>query len=439
MKLLIRNGRVIDPGQQLNQLADIWIDQGKIAAITPAEAAAAAPDGISAEVTVIEAAGKLVVPGLIDLHVHLREPGFERKETIATGTRAAARGGFTSVACMPNTRPVADNRAVVEFIREQARVTGVVNVYPIGAITKVSKGEELAEMADLAAGGAVAFSDDGRPVMNAQVMRLALEYARIGDWPLIAHCEDLHLAGEGQMHEGYWSMLLGLPGIPSSAEEVMVARDIRLAEITGSRLHIAHVSSAGTVELIRAAKKRGVKVTAEVTPHHLTLTDEIVAKSGFSTNTKVNPPLRTESDRQALLAGLKDGTIEVIATDHAPHTLEEKDREYNFAPCGISGLETAVPLVWTELIEQNVLGVEQLVACLTINPARILGLAKGSLAVGAEADLTIIDPALSQTVRVAEFVSLGKNSPFDGFNLKGWPVATIVGGRLVMQDGRLLV
>jgi dihydroorotase len=371
--------------------------------------------------------------------VHLREPGFERKETIATGTRAAARGGFTSVACMPNTRPVADNRAVVEFIREQARVSGVVNVYPIGAITKSSKGEELAEMADLAAGGAAAFSDDGQPVMNAQVMRLALEYARIGDWPLIAHCEDLHLAAEGQMHEGYWSMLLGLPGIPSSAEEVMVARDIRLAEITGSRLHIAHVSSAGTVELVRAAKKRGVKVTAEVTPHHLTLTDEIVAKSGFSTNTKVNPPLRTESDRQALLAGLKDGTIEVIATDHAPHTLEEKDREYNFAPCGISGLETAVPLVWTELIEQNVLGVEQLVACLTTNPARILGLAKGSLAVGAEADLTIIDPELSQTVRVAEFVSLGKNSPFDGFNLKGWPVATIVAGRLVMQDGRLLV
>lgn len=434
MKLLIRNGRVIDPGQQLNLLADIWIDQGKIAAITPA-----APDGISADVKVIDAAGKLVVPGLIDLHVHLREPGFERKETIATGTRAAARGGFTSVACMPNTRPVADNRAVVEFIREQARVSGVVNVYPIGAITKSSKGEELAEMADLAAGGAAAFSDDGQPVMNAQVMRLALEYARIGDWPLIAHCEDLHLAAEGQMHEGYWSMLLGLPGIPSSAEEVMVARDIRLAEITGSRLHIAHVSSAGTVELVRAAKKRGVKVTAEVTPHHLTLTDEIVAKSGFSTNTKVNPPLRTESDRQALLAGLKDGTIEVIATDHAPHTLEEKDREYNFAPCGISGLETAVPLVWTELIEQNVLGVEQLVACLTTNPARILGLAKGSLAVGAEADLTIIDPELSQTVRVAEFVSLGKNSPFDGFNLKGWPVATIVAGRLVMQDGRLLV
>jgi dihydroorotase len=440
VKLFIKQGRVIDPANGFNQVADVWIEQGKIAAITPGGKAS---KGIEAEVIaknpevmVIDASGKLVVPGFIDMHVHLREPGFERKETIASGTRAAARGGFTSVVCMPNTQPVADNRSVIEFIRERARTTGVVNVYPIGSITKRSQGEELSEMADLAAGGAVAFSDDGHPVMNAQVMRLALEYAKIGDWPIISHCEDLNLSAEGQMNEGYWSMLLGLKGIPNTAEEIMVARDILLAEMTGSPIHIAHVSTAGSVDLIREAKKRGIRVSAEVTPHHLVLTDKLV--ESYSTNTKVNPPLRSEKDRQALLMGLADGTIEVIATDHAPHTLEEKDCEYNFALFGISGLETAVALVWSELIDKKILGVEQLISCLTVNPARILGLSKGSLEVGVEADLTIIDPELEKDVQVAEFISQGKNSPFNGFRLKGWPVTTVVGGQVVMQDGIVL-
>jgi dihydroorotase len=440
VKVLIKGGRVIDPANGLDGVADVIINRGKIAAIIPvgqnqADLAKQADKNQSADAVVIEAAGKLIVPGLIDMHVHLREPGFERKETIASGTRAAAKGGFTSVVCMPNTQPVADNRSIIEFIINQARSTGVVNVYPIGAITKGSRGEELSEMADLAASGAIAFSDDGRPVMNAQIMRLALEYAKIGDWLIIPHCEDINLSAEGQMNEGYWSMLLGLKGIPAVAEEAMVARDLMLAEMTGSRVHIAHVSTAGSVQLIREARKRGIRVSAEVTPHHLVLTDEAVA--GFSTSTKVNPPLRTEKDRLALLEGLADGTIEVIATDHAPHTLEEKDREYNYAPFGISGLETAVPLVWSELIEKKVISLEKLIACLTVNPARILGLAKGSLGIGAEADLTIIDPDLEQAVRVDGFISQGKNSPFDGWQLKGWPVATIVKGRVVMKNGQV--
>ena len=282
----------------------------------------------------------------------------------------------------------------------------------------------------------MAFSDDGRPVMNTRVMRLALEYARIGDWPIISHCEDLNLAAEGQMNEGYWSMLLGLQGIPNTAEETMVARDIMLAEMTGARLHIAHVSTAGSVQLIREAKSRGVRVSAEVTPHHLVLTDEAVV--GYSTFTKVNPPLRAEKDRQALLEGLVDGTIEVIATDHAPHTLEEKDCEYGYAPFGISGLETALPLVWSELVEKKVLSLEKLITCMTVNPARILGLNRGSLMVGAAADITVIDPDLEQVVKVADFVSRGKNSPFEGKKLKGWPVATMVAGQLVMQDGQII-
>lgn len=442
MKLFIRGGKVIDPYNQMNQQADILVEDGKIAAIIPAGMIEAnqLKDNLESmndkEGIVIDATGKLVVPGLIDMHVHLREPGFERKETIASGTRAAARGGFTSVACMPNTYPVVDHRSVVEFIRERARQTGLVNVYPIGAITKGSLGKELSEMADLAEGGAVAFSDDGNPVMNSEVMRRALEYAKIGGWPIISHCEDLHLSAEGQMNEGYWSTLLGLQGIPNIAEEVMVARDIMLAELTGSHVHIAHVSTAGTVRLIREAKKRGVSVSAEVTPHHLVLTDAAV--SNYNTYTKVNPPLRAEKDRQALLEGLADGTIEVIATDHAPHTNEEKDCEYNYAPFGISGLETAVPLVWTELIEKKIMQVDQMVACLTISPARILNLPKGRLEVGGVADITIIDTDLEKEVKVGEFVSQGKNSPFDGRKLKGWPIATIVEGQLVMQNGRIL-
>ena len=431
MRLLIKGGTVIDPANQVKQAADLLIEQGKIKAVFPGGVGALPPS------EVLDVTGQLVVPGLIDLHTHLREPGFERKETIASGTRAAARGGFTSVASMPNTCPVADHRAVVEFIRERARVTGAVNVFPIGAITKGSEGRELVEMADLAAGGAVAFSDDGRPVTSAQVMRLALEYSKIVDLPIVSHCEDLDLAAEGQMHEGYWSTLLGLKGIPAAAEEIMVARDLILAEMTGSRLHLAHISSAGSVRLIREAKDRGIAVTAEVTPHHLVLTDE--SNLAYNPNCKVNPPLRSEADRQALLQGLKEGVIDIIATDHAPHTLEEKDCEYDLAPFGISGLETALPLVWSELVENGVLAPEELIACLTIKPARIFKLNKGTLTPGADADLTVIDPHREMTVEVEHFVSRGKNSPFAGRKLKGWPTATIVGGRLVMRERTLLV
>lgn len=423
---------MIDPANRVNQAADLLIEQGKIKAVFPGGTSVVQPPA-----EVLDVTGQLVVPGLIDLHTHLREPGFEHKETIASGTRAAARGGFTSVACMPNTNPVADHRAVVEFIRERARQTGAVNVFPIGAITKGSKGQELAEMADLAAGGVVAFSDDGRPVASAEVMRLAMEYSKSVGLPIVSHCEDPDLAAEGQMHEGYWSTLLGLKGIPAAAEEVMVARDLILAEMTGSRLHLAHISSAGSVRLIREAKARGVAVTAEVTPHHLVLTDE--SNLTYNPNCKVNPPLRSEADRQALLEGLKEGVIDIIATDHAPHALEEKDCEYDLAPFGISGLETALPLVWSELVEKGVLTPQELIACLTIKPARIFNLDRGTLTPGADADLTVIDPCLEMAVEVGNFVSRGKNSPFAGRKLKGWPTATIVGGRLVMRERTLLI
>jgi dihydroorotase len=336
---------------------------------------------------------------------------------------------------MPNTKPVIDNQTVIEFVKARAVQTGLINVYPIGAITKGSAGEELAEIADLKAAGAVALSDDGRPVMNADVMRRALEYVKMFDLPIICHEEDLNLASEGMMHEGYWSMVLGLKGIPSAAEEVMVARDLILSEMIGSPVHIAHVSTAGSVRLIREARRRGVKVTAEVTPHHLTLTDEIV--SSYSTYTKVNPPLRTMADIQALKEGLADGTIDAIATDHAPHTLEEKDCEYNFAPFGIVGLETAVPLIWWELIEREKMPLKEVVGKLTVNPARILGLNKGTLSIGADADVTIIDPDLELAVDINKFESKGKNSPYDGWLLRGWPVGTIVAGRVVMKDRQI--
>lgn len=430
MRLLIKGGTVIDPANDVNRPADLLIEQGRIKELLPPGT------GAPSDAEVLDVSGKLVVPGLVDLHVHLREPGFERKETIASGTRAAARGGFTSIACMPNTDPVADNRAVVELVRARARETGVVNVFPIGAITKGSAGRELSEMADLYAGGAAAFSDDGKPVASAEVMRLAMEYSKVVDLPIVSHCEDTTLSAEGQMHYGYWSMLLGLKGIPAAAEEAMVARDLILAEMTRCRLHLAHVSTAGSVRLIREARARGVAVTAEVTPHHLTLTDQV--NVNYSTNNKVNPPLRSEEDRQALIQALNDGVIDIIATDHAPHTQEEKDCEYNLAPFGISGLETALPLVWTELVEKGILTPTQLIAAMTIKPARIFRLDKGTLSPGADADITIIDPEGEMRVEVEEFVSQGKNSPFGGMKLKGWPETTIVAGQVVMRERRLL-
>ena len=428
MKLLVRGGKVIDPANDFCQAADILIDSGKISAVGQNLKANGAE--------VIDAKNKLVLPGLIDMHVHLREPGLEAKETIASGTRAAARGGFTSVACMPNTKPVVDNQALVEFINSRAASDGVVNVFPIGAITKGSAGSELAEIGDMKSAGAVAISDDGRPVMNAQVMRLAMEYAKMFNLPVISHCEDIDLAANGVMHEGYFSTVFGLKGISRLAEEVMVARDIMLAELTGTKVHIAHISTAGSVELVRMAKKKGLNVTAEATPHHFTLTAEAVG--GYDTGTKVNPPLRGADDIRAVKEGLGDGTIDVIATDHAPHTVEEKDVEYNYAPFGIVGLETAVGLAFKELVNPGFLTVEELVRKMSVNPARILGLPKGRLGVGADADITIVDPGLREVVDVQRFASKGKNSPFGGWELKGLPTVVIVGGRVVMQDRELV-
>ncbi|MHB8170704.1 MAG: dihydroorotase [Thermincolia bacterium] len=428
MKLLIKGGRIIDPTNGRDTTGDILVEDGKIKEIGEKIA-------VKADET-IDATDKLVVPGLLDIHVHLREPGLEAKETIATGTRAAARGGFTSVACMPNTKPVTDNQAIIEFIKVRAAQAGVVNVFPIGAITKESKGQELAEIGDMKSVGAVAISDDGQPVMNSDVMRRAMEYAKMFDLPIISHSEDKELVAEGVMNEGYMSTVLGLKGINRAAEEVMVARDIILSEITGCPVHIAHISTAGSVRLVKEAKTRGVKVTAEVAPHHFTLTDQAV--EGYNTATKVNPPLRTAEDVVAIKAGLADGTIDIIATDHAPHTQEEKDVEYNYAPFGMVGLETAVGLVFKELIEPGILTLTEAIAKLTINPAQLLRLNKGTLSVGADADITIIDPNLEEHVKLEELASKGKNTPFTGWSLKGLPVATIVGGRVVMKDRKLL-
>jgi dihydroorotase len=427
LKLLIKGGNVVDPEKLTIEKADLLIDDGIITAIGQELSAE------GAEVLIAE--GKLVCPGLIDMHVHLREPGFEAKETIASGTRAAAMGGFTAVACMPNTNPIIDNAALVCSILDRANSEAVVKVHPIAAITKDSKGAELTEMADLKTAGAVALSDDGQPVSDAGVMRRAMQYAQMLDLPVISHSEDKSLAAEGAMHEGYYSTVLGLKGIPAAAEEVMIARDIILAESTNSRLHLAHISTAGSVELVRQAKRRGVKVTCEVTPHHFTLTDADVV--GYDTATKVNPPLRTAADVAAIKAGLADGTIDVIATDHAPHTVEEKAVEYQYAPFGLVGLETAVGLVFTELVTPGVLTVAQAIAKLSLAPASVLGVAAGRLAKGEMADITIIDPEAEEAVDPQSFASKGKNSPFIGRVLKGLPIVTIVNGKIVMKD-RLL-
>lgn len=435
MKLLIKGGRLIDPANNLDRVADLLVEDGKIKAIGGGKEAGVIDAGSGAEV--IDAAGKLVVPGLIDMHVHLREPGLEAKETIATGTRAAARGGFTSVVCMPNTKPVIDNEALVEFIKSRAQRDGAVNVFPVGAITKGSKGEELAEIGDMSLTGAVAISDDGQPVANAQLMRLAMDYAKMFDLPVLSHCEDRDLVADGVMNEGYYSTIYGLRGITRMAEEVMVARDILLAELTGARLHLCHISTKGSVELVRMAKKRGVRVTAEATPHHFTLTDEAVGE--YDTATKVNPPLRSADDVAAIKEGLRDGTIDVIATDHAPHTLEEKDVEYNYAPFGMVGLETAVGLAMSELVAAGILTLPQLIEKMSLNPAKILKLNRGTLTIDAVADITVINPEKAEVINPLEFASKGRNTPFAGRELKGLPVATVVGGKLVMQDRKVLV
>ncbi len=421
MNILIKNGHIIDPANKVNGKFDLLIADGKIAKL-------GTPGSLSADGSqVIDASGKLVVPGLIDMHVHLREPGYEYKETIATGTAAAKAGGFTAVCCMPNTNPVNDSRSVTEFILSQAAKDGAARVFPIGAITKGSKGEELAEMGELHDAGCVGVSDDGKPVMNAAVMRRAMEYSKIFDIAVISHCEDASLAAKGVMNEGFVSTELGLRGIPNAAEDVMTARDISLAELTGARLHICHVSTAGSVRLIREAKQRGVKVTAETCPHYFSLTEDAVR--GYNTMAKMNPPLRTAEDVAAIKQGLKDGTLDVIATDHAPHALDEKSGEFDAAPFGIVGLETAVGLS-LKLAQEGVLSMTQLIERMSTAPARIIKSGGGTLSVGAVADITIIDPDVEWTVNASEFKSRSKNTPFDGWKSTGRAVQTIVGGRI---------
>lgn len=427
MAILIQGGRVIDPGR-VNGPADVLIENGKIVAVghnlpVPSR-------GQAASLRTIDATGQLVLPGFVDLHVHLREPGFEYKETIQTGTASAVAGGFTSVCCMPNTNPVNDNQAITEFILDQARAAGNAHVFPVGAVTKGSEGKELAEIGDLRRAGCVAISDDGRPVMNSLVMRRAMEYALAFDLPVIDHCEDLHLSEGGCMNEGLVSTQLGLQGIPAAAEDVMVARNLALAELTGARLHLAHVSTAGSVRMVREAKARGIRVTAEACPHHFSLTEEAVRD--FNTLAKMNPPLRTWQDIQAIKEGLRDGTIDVIATDHAPHAPQDKQREFAEAPFGIVGLETALPLTLA-LVEEGVLSLEAAVAKLTTAPAQAFSLPKGTLAPGADADVVVVDAQRQWEVDPSRFRSKSTNTPFAGWKVKGLATTTIVAGKVVYE------
>ena len=422
MKLLIKNGRVIDPASGVDDTLDILIDRGKIREIKPTIKG----DGTK----IIDASRLVVAPGFIDMHVHLRQPGQEDKETIKTGSLAAAKGGFTTIACMPNTSPVNDSRGVTEYILSEARRNAVVNVFPVAAITRGLAGEEITDMADLHAAGAIAFSDDGHPVENSLVMRRALEYSRLLDALIIDHCEDRNLSAGGIMHEGVNSLKFGIKAIPSSAEEIMVARDIILAKETNARLHIAHLSVKGSVDLIKFAKQQDIKVTAEVTPHHLFLTDASLAS--FDTDLKVNPPIRSEQDVKALIDAVKEGWIDTIATDHAPHTPDEKDVELDQAPFGINGLETAVPLLLDKLVNKNILPLEKLIAMLSTNPARILGLEnKGKISPGADADLTILKLHQDVVIDTSQFLSKSRNNPFNGWKLKGVPVMAIVGGKII--------
>lgn len=422
MKILISGGRVLDPAHGIDDTFDVLIENGRIARLDK---------NIQAEgAQVIDARGKLVTPGLIDIHVHLRDPGQEYKEDIHSGTRSAVTGGFTTVACMPNTKPVNDNQSVTRFILDKAARVGLCHVLPVGSITQGSKGEALAEMGDMKEAGCVGFSDDGHPVISGELMRRALEYSRPFGVPIIAHSEDLDLVGQGVMNEGFVATELGLKGIPWVAEAAPIARDVMLAEFTGGRLHVAHVSCAAAVEVIRSAKKRGVRVTAEATPHHFTLTEEAVR--GYNTNAKMNPPLRTAEDVAALRQGLADGTIDTIATDHAPHHIDEKNVEFNIAYNGIVGLETALPLT-LRLVSDGVLPLSDAIAKLTINPARVLGLESGTLEVGRVADVTVIDPQLKWTVEAQKLVSKSKNTPFDGWIMVGAATHTIVAGQIRYQ------
>ncbi len=417
--LLITGGRVIDPSQQMDRITNLLIQDGRIAAYDVS---------VHEAEQVLDATGKIVCPGLIDMHVHLREPGQEEDETIQTGTAAALAGGFTTVVCAPNTDPPIDTQGVVAFIYHQAAKADHCNVYVLGCVSKNRQGKELAEIGQLVEAGAVGFTDDGNPIADAELLRQAFLYCRMFDKPVLDHAEVKELTEGGVMHEGLVSLVLGLPGMPSASEEVMIARDIALAEATGGRLHLMHLTTANGLEILRRAKRRGVQVTCEVTPHHLTLTDE--AMRSFDPNYKVNPPLRGPEHVEALIAGLQDGTIDVIASDHAPHAPEKKMQEIDQAPFGVIGLETTLGVIATRLIEPGLLDWPTVIEKMTINPARILGLPKGTLAIGADADVTIIDPEARWTVDPQQFRSKSSNTPFAGWQLKGRAVATIVAGRI---------
>ena len=427
--LLIHGGHIIDPSQGIDEIGSLLITKGKISWLARGEATPPQPD-----YDVLHAQGLIVCPGFVDLHCHLRQPGFEKKETIATGTRAAARGGFTTICCMPNTNPPLDNQTTVDYVKSIAATEGVVRVLPIGCISRGGKGQELAEMSELASAGVIGYSDDGEPAANSHLMRQALDYSRASDLPIIDHCEDTSLTEGGQMNEGTISTKLGLRGIPAAAEEIIVARDLALAELTGGRLHIAHVSTESSVDLIRRAKEKGIKVTAEVTPHHLTLTEEKVV--GYNTSAKVNPPLRTKRDIQALIQGLKENVIDIIATDHAPHTEADKMCDFNKAASGISGFETALGSLMS-LVHDGQLSLVILIAKLTYEPSKIIGNKYGrvgTLDIGVPADITIFDPDLEWIVDTKAFVSKGKNTPLAGSRLKGKVIATISQGKLVYED-----
>jgi dihydroorotase len=420
--LLIRNGRVIDPASGLDDVRDLFIDNGKIARI-------GGTGGTADEV--IDARGKIVAPGFIDMHVHLREPGLEHAETIESGSRAAVAGGFTSICCMPNTTPVNDSPMVTRFIIERARQTAACHVFPIGAITKGSEGEEIAPIGSMKAAGVVAISDDGRPVMNARVTRRAMEFARSFDLPLIQHCEDLNLSAGGNMHEGQYSTRLGLRGIPAASEDVMVARDILLAELTGVRYHVAHLSTKNAVSMVAFAKSRGLAVTAEATPHHFAITDAELVR--YDSNYKMKPPLRTSGDVAAVIDGIVSGAIDAIATDHAPHTGSQKMQEFERCPFGITGLETAIGLSLEALVHNGKISVARLVALFTTGPARILKLDRGTLSEGATADVTVFDLDHDWTFLAERSCSKSKNSPFDGRRFRGGPFVTVVAGKIVWR------
>jgi len=429
MKLLIKNGHIIDAKTGLDKVSDILIEDGTVAQIENEI------DSTGCEI--IEAKGMYVIPGLVDAHCHLRDPGFEYKEDIESGTRSAAKGGFTSIACMPNTNPVLDNEAMIMYVLNKAKSDGIVNVYPIGAVSKGLKGEELSEIGELKFAGAVALSDDGKPVNNSSLMKKALQYASMFDITIISHCEDLDLVDDGLMNEGFYSSILGLKGNPAPAEEVMIARDLILAEYTKATIHIAHVTTELGVDLIRNAKRRGVNVTAETCPHYFSLTDQ--ACEGFNTNSKVNPPLRTQKDVDAIIEGLKDGTIDIISTDHAPHHIDEKNVEFKQAANGMVGFETAFPLAITYLVKPGHLTIEELVKKMCLNPSKMLGLNKGTIELGICADILIFDINEQYTVNINAFESKSRNSPFNGFKLYGQPQYTIVSGNPIVRSGLIII